>query len=76
MHGYCSKWRRAFSLQQILTITFDAMYRTGLYNKKCLAWEDKPEVEKHGQAGRFISPRSSAIIGDSARQQGCTIKPI
>eukprot|EP00957_Ditylum_brightwellii_P146570 11158224-Ditylum_brightwellii.AAC.1 len=22
------------------------MYRTDLYNKKCLAWEDKPNVEK------------------------------
>eukprot|EP00957_Ditylum_brightwellii_P063778 4839430-Ditylum_brightwellii.AAC.1 len=35
-----------FSLRQILTITFDAMYRTGLYNKKCLAWEDKPDAQK------------------------------
>eukprot|EP00957_Ditylum_brightwellii_P101570 7740598-Ditylum_brightwellii.AAC.1 len=22
------------------------MYRTGLYNKKCLTWEDKPDAEK------------------------------
>eukprot|EP00957_Ditylum_brightwellii_P138496 10556837-Ditylum_brightwellii.AAC.1 len=35
-----------FSLQQILTITFDAMYRTGLYNEKCVTWEDKPNAEK------------------------------
>eukprot|EP00957_Ditylum_brightwellii_P187819 14300807-Ditylum_brightwellii.AAC.1 len=26
--------------EQDLTITFDAMYRTGLYNEKCITWED------------------------------------
>eukprot|EP00957_Ditylum_brightwellii_P065803 4991502-Ditylum_brightwellii.AAC.1 len=65
-----------FSLQQILTITFDAMYRTGLYNKKCLTWEDKPDTEKMWPNWKIFSPRSSAITGDSEKQQECTIKQI
>eukprot|EP00957_Ditylum_brightwellii_P076588 5821010-Ditylum_brightwellii.AAC.1 len=31
-----------YSQEQILTIAYDAMYRTGLYNEKCIAWEDLP----------------------------------
>eukprot|EP00957_Ditylum_brightwellii_P032141 2436968-Ditylum_brightwellii.AAC.1 len=35
-----------FSLQQILTTTFNVMYRIGLYNEKCLTWDDKPDAQK------------------------------
>eukprot|EP00957_Ditylum_brightwellii_P120117 9165551-Ditylum_brightwellii.AAC.1 len=35
-----------FPLLQFLTLAYDVMYCTGLYNKKCLQWEDKPPHEK------------------------------
>eukprot|EP00957_Ditylum_brightwellii_P127078 9688299-Ditylum_brightwellii.AAC.1 len=35
-----------FPLQQILAVAYDAMYYMGLYNEKCLQWEDKPPNEK------------------------------
>eukprot|EP00957_Ditylum_brightwellii_P001328 104117-Ditylum_brightwellii.AAC.1 len=35
-----------YSQEQILTITYGAMYRTGLYNEKCIAWEDLPMAQK------------------------------
>eukprot|EP00957_Ditylum_brightwellii_P161455 12293077-Ditylum_brightwellii.AAC.1 len=31
---------------QILTLAFDAMYRTGLYNEKCIVWEDMDPASK------------------------------
>eukprot|EP00957_Ditylum_brightwellii_P008306 628971-Ditylum_brightwellii.AAC.1 len=35
-----------YSQEQILTLAFDAMYRAGLYNKKCIAWEDMAPADK------------------------------
>eukprot|EP00957_Ditylum_brightwellii_P017619 1327340-Ditylum_brightwellii.AAC.1 len=35
-----------YSLEQILTIAYDAIYRTGIYNKKCIAWEDLDPANK------------------------------
>eukprot|EP00957_Ditylum_brightwellii_P031842 2414632-Ditylum_brightwellii.AAC.1 len=35
-----------YSQEQILMLAFDAMYRTGLYNKKCITWEDMAPVNK------------------------------
>eukprot|EP00957_Ditylum_brightwellii_P090145 6866155-Ditylum_brightwellii.AAC.1 len=29
-----------YSQEQLLTLAFDAMYCTGLYNEKCIVWED------------------------------------
>eukprot|EP00957_Ditylum_brightwellii_P190925 14538023-Ditylum_brightwellii.AAC.1 len=36
----------SFSLEQVLTYAYDAMYHTNVYNKKCLAWEDLPQAQK------------------------------
>eukprot|EP00957_Ditylum_brightwellii_P080425 6117137-Ditylum_brightwellii.AAC.1 len=35
-----------YSQEQILTLAFDAMYRTGLYNEKCIMWEDMAPADK------------------------------
>eukprot|EP00957_Ditylum_brightwellii_P168004 12789171-Ditylum_brightwellii.AAC.1 len=35
-----------YSQEQILTIAFGAMYQTGLYNEKCITWEDLPAANK------------------------------
>eukprot|EP00957_Ditylum_brightwellii_P173983 13246411-Ditylum_brightwellii.AAC.1 len=35
-----------YSQEQILTIAFDAMYQIGLYNEKCITWEDLPTADK------------------------------
>eukprot|EP00957_Ditylum_brightwellii_P094207 7172664-Ditylum_brightwellii.AAC.1 len=35
-----------YSQEQILTLAFDAMYRTGLYNKKCITYEDMAQADK------------------------------
>eukprot|EP00957_Ditylum_brightwellii_P092111 7013537-Ditylum_brightwellii.AAC.1 len=35
-----------YSQEQILTLAFDAMYRTGLYNEKYIAWEDMAPAGK------------------------------
>eukprot|EP00957_Ditylum_brightwellii_P088743 6758260-Ditylum_brightwellii.AAC.1 len=35
-----------YSQEQILTLAFNAMYRTGRYNKKCITWEDKDPADK------------------------------
>eukprot|EP00957_Ditylum_brightwellii_P081617 6208929-Ditylum_brightwellii.AAC.1 len=46
-----------FSLQQILTVAYDTMYCMGLYNKKCLQWEDKPPHEKTWPAWKAFFPK-------------------
>eukprot|EP00957_Ditylum_brightwellii_P201713 15326867-Ditylum_brightwellii.AAC.1 len=38
--------RAPFSLEQVLTYAFNAMYYTSLYNEKCLSWEDLPPVQR------------------------------
>mmetsp|Transcript_3853 Transcript_3853/g.5724 ORF Transcript_3853/g.5724 Transcript_3853/m.5724 type:complete len:144 (+) Transcript_3853:368-799(+) len=35
-----------YSQEQIPTIAFGAMYQTGLYNEKCITWEDLPAANK------------------------------
>eukprot|EP00957_Ditylum_brightwellii_P117843 8990056-Ditylum_brightwellii.AAC.1 len=35
-----------YSKEHILTIAFDAMYHTGFYNKKHIAWEDLTNAQK------------------------------
>eukprot|EP00957_Ditylum_brightwellii_P083623 6356765-Ditylum_brightwellii.AAC.1 len=35
-----------YSQEQILALAFDVMYRTRLYTKKCISWEDMDPANK------------------------------
>eukprot|EP00957_Ditylum_brightwellii_P148865 11333063-Ditylum_brightwellii.AAC.1 len=73
--GIAANGGTPYSQEQILTIAFDAMYRTGLYNEKCITWEDLTNAQKHGQGGKFSSQKWCKIAADYNRQQDHTSMP-
>mmetsp|Transcript_19484 Transcript_19484/g.28690 ORF Transcript_19484/g.28690 Transcript_19484/m.28690 type:complete len:408 (+) Transcript_19484:103-1326(+) len=35
-----------YTLNQLLTLAYDAMFRTGLYTRECIEWDEKPAADK------------------------------
>eukprot|EP00957_Ditylum_brightwellii_P143138 10906170-Ditylum_brightwellii.AAC.2 len=35
-----------YTLNQLLTLAYDAMFRTGLYTRECIKWDEKPAADK------------------------------